>query len=90
MGQRVLGGLELVEQATPSAPATGIIEWYIGTDHVVHTIDSNGVVGGPKGFVNHGAVASTPRPRGYVSIEWYGSVAPTNAVAGDTWVDTSS
>lgn len=42
-----------------------------------------------KGFVNHGAVAGTARPSGFASIEWYGSVAPSNAINGDTWVDTS-
>ncbi len=38
-----------------------------------------------KGFVNHGATAGTTRPAGYVSVEWYGTVEPTNAVEGDTW-----
>jgi hypothetical protein len=42
-----------------------------------------------KGFVNHGATAGTARPSGYASVEWYGSVTPTNAVTGDTWVDTA-
>lgn len=43
-----------------------------------------------KGFVNHGAVAGTARPTGYASIEWFGSVEPTNAIDGDTWIDTSA
>lgn len=43
-----------------------------------------------KGYVNHGSVASTARPSGYASIEWVGSVEPTNAIDGDTWVDTSA
>lgn len=43
-----------------------------------------------KGFVSHGATAGTARPSGFASIEWYGSVEPTNAVNGDTWVDTSA
>ncbi len=42
-----------------------------------------------KGFVNHGATAGTARPTGYASIEWIGSVEPTNAVDGDTWVNTT-
>lgn len=42
-----------------------------------------------KGFVNHGAVAGTARPTGYASIEWVGSVEPTNAIDGDTWVNTA-
>lgn len=42
-----------------------------------------------KGFVNHGAVAGTARPAGYPSVEWIGSVTPTNAIDGDTWVNTA-
>jgi hypothetical protein len=41
-----------------------------------------------KGHVNHGNVAATPRPSGYSSVEWIGSVEPQNAVDGDTWVNT--
>jgi hypothetical protein len=47
-------------------------------------------VNGGKGFVNHGATAGTARPTGFESVEWYGSVEPTNAVDGDTWFDTSA
>jgi hypothetical protein len=42
-----------------------------------------------KGFVNHGAVASTSRPSGYSSVEWMGSVQPANAIDGDTWLNTA-
>lgn len=42
-----------------------------------------------KGFVIHGANADTARPTGYGSIEWQGSVAPNNAINGDTWWDTT-
>jgi hypothetical protein len=42
-----------------------------------------------KGCVNHGATAGTARPTWAGSIEWYGSVTPTNAIAGDTWVKTA-
>lgn len=48
----------------------------------------NDLVNG-KGYVNHGANAAEARPNKYASIEWHGSVEPTNAVNGDTWVDTS-
>lgn len=41
-----------------------------------------------KGYVNHGAVSGTARPTGYASIEWVGSIEPTNAIDGDTWVTT--
>ncbi len=42
-----------------------------------------------KGYVNHGATAGMARPSGYTSIEWVGSVEPTNAANGDTWVNTT-
>lgn len=42
-----------------------------------------------KGFINHGANASTARPDYFASVEWYGSVEPVNAIDGDTWIDTS-
>lgn len=42
-----------------------------------------------KGYVNHGATAGTTRPTGYASVEWVGSVEPTNMADGDTWVVTS-
>jgi len=42
-----------------------------------------------KGHIAHGATASTARPTGFTSVEWVGSVEPTNAVNGDTWVDTA-
>lgn len=42
-----------------------------------------------KGWVNHGSTAGTARPTGYASVEWYGSVQPSNAQVGDTWVDTA-
>lgn len=42
-----------------------------------------------KGYVNHGATAGTARPTGYASVEWVGSVEPTNASNGDTWINTT-
>lgn len=41
-----------------------------------------------KGFVAHGADPNVKRPLGFVSVEWYGSAEPVNAVDGDTWVAT--
>ena len=38
-----------------------------------------------KGYVAHGSTASTARPSGYASVEWFGTVEPTNWIAGDTW-----
>lgn len=53
-------------------------------------VDKTTLAASGKGFVNHGATAGTVRPSGYASIEWVGSVEPTNAVDGDSWIDTSS
>lgn len=39
--------------------------------------------------VVHGSNASMARPSGINYVEWVGSVAPTNATANDTWVDTN-
>jgi hypothetical protein len=43
-----------------------------------------------KGYVNHGGVAGTARPSEFASIEWHGTVEPTNAIDGDTWIDTTT
>lgn len=41
-----------------------------------------------KGFVFHGATATTARPTGYGSVEWMGSVEPVNSIDHDTWTVT--
>lgn len=60
-----------------------------GNITVSGTVDGLDLATNAKGFVNHGSTASTARPSGYVSVEWYGSVEPENAVAGDTWINTT-
>lgn len=40
-----------------------------------------------KGFVKHGSDPNVARPKGYASIEWFGSVEPKNAINGDTWIE---
>lgn len=40
--------------------------------------------------VVHGSNASTPRPPGVKSVDWVGSVEPTNMLDDDSWVDTSA
>lgn len=40
--------------------------------------------------VEHGATAGTARPAGAVRVYWRGTVAPTNAVQYDRWIDTTS
>ena len=52
-------------------------------------VDDTDLSSGGKGTVVHGAVAGTARPSGFLSIEWIGSVEPSNAIDGDTWIDTT-
>jgi len=40
-----------------------------------------------KGFISHGSNPNLPRPVGFASVEWYGSVEPVNWIDGDTWID---
>lgn len=53
------------------------------------TVDGLDLAQYAKGTINHGATAGTTRPANYVSVEWHGSVQPTNAITGDTWIDTT-
>jgi hypothetical protein len=41
-----------------------------------------------KGYVEHGADPDVARPVGLASVEWKGSVEPTNMTAADTWLKT--
>jgi hypothetical protein len=52
-------------------------------------VESAVLSGNGKGYVNHGSTAGTARPSGFASVEWYGSVEPSNMANGDTWIDTS-
>ena len=58
--------------------------WHLVQEGATDSLEVKG-----KGFVNHGSTAGTARPTGYASIEWQGTVAPTNAITGDTWIDTT-
>ena len=42
-----------------------------------------------KGFINHGGTAGTARPSGFDSVEWLGTVEPSNATNDDTWIDVT-
>lgn len=88
---QVLG--EAIVQTTPTsgtftfvtAPKTG------DQIYVIYGQTASGaqITAAMKGFVNHGADANVIRPVGFQSIEWSGSVAPANATAADTWVNTA-
>jgi hypothetical protein len=72
------GQADALAPAAIGASATG--HDHSGTYARLDTIAASG-----KGFVNHGAVAGTARPTGYASVEWFGTVEPTNWIDGDTW-----
>ena len=42
-----------------------------------------------KATINHGGTAGTARPSGFDSVEWIGTVEPTNATNDDTWINTT-
>ena len=42
-----------------------------------------------KATINHGGTSGTSRPTGFDSVEWIGTVEPTNATNDDTWIDTT-
>lgn len=67
-----------------SEPSSGT-----GVDGDIWIPDTATTLTGLKGWVNHGSTAGTARPSGYASIEWFGSVEPTNMANGDTWVVTT-
>lgn len=39
--------------------------------------------------VVHGGTAGTARPAGYATVQWIGTIEPTNAVNNDTWINTA-
>lgn len=85
--------------AGPSAYQVAVTSGYVGTpeDWLLSLKGAAGAAGAngvdatisasTKGFVHHGAVASAARPAGYGSVEWVGTVEPTNATNYDTWVN---
>lgn len=75
--------------SAPSSPSEGEVYYDTATDQWRVYNGADWIDSFLKGYVNHGSTAGTARPVGYVSVEWTGSVEPTNAVNGDTWVDTS-
>jgi hypothetical protein len=81
--------------AIDQAKATGALDDTVGAlEDDVTTLQSDtsslqASLAKTKGVAVHGSTADYARPTGFASIEWLGSVEPTNAETGDTWVDTS-
>jgi len=67
----------------------GVMTTTMYDEHVVNNAKVTYSKTNVKGHVAHGATAGTSRPTGFTSVEWVGSVEPTNAENGDTWIDTS-
>lgn len=87
------GGMSLSGQAISNRAATNAQTGYATASHIA-AIEANTekvsyTKTNVKGHIEHGATAGTTRPTGFTSVEWVGSVEPTNAVNGDTWIDTS-
>ena len=61
----------------------------IATDVAANTTKTSYTKTNVKGHVFHDSTAGTSRASGFTSVEWVGSVEPTNAVNGDTWIDTT-
>ena len=63
-----------------------------GSDHsavVTNTSKVSYTKTNVKATINHGGTSGTSRPSGFDSVEWIGTVEPTNAANDDTWIDTT-
>lgn len=67
----------------PSTPLSA--EAMEDTEQRVGSYVDQTLVQGAKGHVVHGTNAATARPGSFASIEWYGSVQPTNMQPQDSW-----
>lgn len=69
----------------PTANGSGGITW------AAQTGGGGGGIAPADGLVvvQHGAVAATARPAA-ATVYWMGSVAPTNRVTGDLWLETDA
>lgn len=94
MAQRQLTPIDMESNAITNLPTTpasandAASKSYVDTE-VSGKVDNSTISASGKGVVVHGATASTARPTGYASIEWIGSVEPTNATNDDTWINTA-
>ena len=67
----------------------GVMTTTMYDEHVVNNNKVTYVKTNVKGHIEHGGTAGTGRPSGFTSVEWVGTVEPTNASNGDTWIDTT-
>ena len=83
-----LSNYDIAEHRTINDAGTGVNDLW-SASKINTELGDKAETANAKGFVNHGETAGTARPTGYASIEWTGSVEPTNMENGDTWIDTS-
>jgi len=75
--------LSMALSSTSTTGALSDTDWDTFNDKVSYTKTN------VKGHINHGSTAGTARPSGFTSVEWIGTVEPSNAVNGDTFIDES-
>ncbi len=77
--------------ASVATPATGRSTLHTNDGKGLKLKDNDGttILLGNMVRVNHGSTAGTTRPTDALYVEWYGSVTPSNAISGDTWIDTA-
>ncbi len=82
-------------QIDTSITATGVNSTHVagdGSDHAdvaTNTSKVSYTKTNVKATINHGGTSGTSRPSGFDSVEWIGTVEPTNAANDDTWIDTT-
>ncbi len=76
----------LVEADTTNAGILGSDKW---DEIVANTSKVSFSKTAIKGVINHGGTAGTARPSNFDSVEWLGTVEPSNAANDDTWIDTT-
>lgn len=76
----------LVEADTTNAGILGSDKW---DEIVANTLKVSYSKTNVKATINHGSTAGTARPTGFASVEWIGTVEPTNSTNDDTWIDTT-
>jgi hypothetical protein len=87
--------LVMSDTTTPANPAAARSVLYTTDGKTLRQRDNDGtdtfLLNSATGVIRvvHGSTASTARPVGAASVEWVGSVAPTNGTTADTWIDTA-
>lgn len=84
-GATITGATTIAQYERAEMTKVSTNGWHIGKLSSGGSTDLTNV----KGVVVHGSTASTARPSGFASVEWIGTVEPTNATNDDTWINPS-